>query len=157
MTVRLRNLQRRHRIHPRKIISWASSALQALGLKRAEIGLLFVSDRRMKRLQQRYRGRETPTNVLAFPIDAKDPGDGRPHLLGDIVISVETAAKEARAQRRPLEGYLRVLLIHGIVHLSGLDHERSGGEARRMARVEQRLLRRTGPSGAGLLRSFKTD
>ncbi|HET6371107.1 MAG TPA: rRNA maturation RNase YbeY, partial [Nitrospiria bacterium] len=91
-------------------------------------------------------------NVLSFGIDAFPPKSDGPHLLGDVVISVETAAREARQGRLTLQERLKVLLVHGILHLTGLDHERSVQESKKMARAEKRLLRMIGAARDGLIR-----
>jgi probable rRNA maturation factor len=152
MTVYVRNLQRRYDVKPRQIRNWTMSILTAMNLQRAQMGLLLVTDRRMQRLNRLYRGINRSTNVLSFCIDSSPPkGDG-PHLLGDVVISVETAAREARRGRLSLQERLMVLLVHGILHLAGLDHERSVQESKRMAREEKRLLRMIGAVRGGLIR-----
>lgn len=110
-----------------------------------EVGLTFVNDREMRRLNARYRGVNRPTDVLAFPAHSGPTPSGYVTALGDIVISVETArrqAKEHAKSRRllPLHRRCLRLLIHGYLHLLGYDHELSPAEARRMRRMEQRLL-----------------
>ena len=88
----------------------------------------------MQRLNRRWRGKNRPTDVLSFPQDA----DG---LLGDVVISVETARRQAIEQRTTVGREADRLLIHGLLHLLGYDHERSPAEARRM-RLRERALAR---------------
>jgi len=151
MEVHVRYLLRRRPVPARQIRSWACLALASLNLKQAELGLLLVGDRRIKRLNRIYRGRDVRTNVLSFPMDARSPGGKRPHLLGDVVISLDSAKREARQRGVTLACYLQILLVHGILHLTGLDHERSVREARRMARAERRLLRRMGEGRNGLI------
>jgi len=98
--------------------------------------------RRIRRLNRTWRGIDTPTDVLSFPA-GEDPGPGR--HLGDLVISRETAARQARHEGHSLATELRVLALHGLLHLLGYDHERDSG---RMARIERRLRRQGGlPSG----------
>jgi rRNA maturation RNase YbeY len=140
MIVRLRNLQRKFAVSPERIRSWAASALAGLGLKEAELGLLLVGDRKIRELNRHFRKTDRSTNVLAFPIETAPP-ENRPYLLGDVVISVETAAREAAEAEVPLDERLKVLLIHGILHLNGLDHERSFQDSKRMAGEERRLLK----------------
>jgi rRNA maturation RNase YbeY len=127
------------------------SILTALNLQRAEMGLLLVADKRIQKLNRLYRGKNRSTNVLSFCINAAPPKDDSPHLLGDVVISVETAAREARQGRLPLQERLQVLLVHGILHLAGLDHERSVQESKKMARAEKRILRTIGAARGGLI------
>ena len=108
--------------------------LRGLRLGRAELSILLVSDREMRALNRRWRGRDRPTDVLSFPQD-----DGR--LLGDVVISVDTARRQAAEQDTTLNRETGRLLIHGLLHLLGYDHERSPAEARRMQRRERALAR----------------
>jgi rRNA maturation RNase YbeY len=111
--------------------------LRALGLSRRELSLAIVDDAEMRTLNRDYRKRDRPTDVLAFALDESDAALGTapvPHApLGDVVISIETAARQARESRCGLAARLDTLLIHGILHLVGYDHERSPAEARRMA------------------------
>lgn len=114
---------------------------------RAATGTLTVvvtTDRRIRRLNRQWRGLDTATDVLSFPA-GDDPGPVR--HLGDLVISRETAARQARQAGHPLATELRVLALHGLLHLLGYDHERDSG---RMARIE-RKLRRQGGLPAGLI------
>ena len=114
---------------------------------RAASGTLTVvvtTDRRIRRLNRQWRGLDTATDVLSFPA-GEDPGPAR--HLGDLVISRETAARQARQAGHPLATELRILALHGLLHLLGYDHERDSG---RMARIE-RKLRRQGGLPAGLI------
>lgn len=106
----------------------------------AEVSVLLVGDRRMRRLNKQYRKRDKSTDVLAFPLQ-EGPGP-RTVLLGDVVISVPMARRQARESNRSLDRELTVLLVHGILHLCGYDHERGIEEARRMQRRERAILRR---------------
>ena len=123
----------------------------------AVVGLTFVNDRQMRRINYRYRRIDRTTDVLAFPaqplkIRASDGGSGgrgglspRSHqperviVLGDVVISIDTARRQAREAGAGPRDECRRLLIHGYLHLLGYDHERSRREAVRMRRLERRL------------------
>jgi probable rRNA maturation factor len=118
-----------------------------LGCPEAELSLLIVDDAGITPLNQEYLGRSGPTNVLAFPMQAGEYGDLNPHLLGDVVISVETCRREAEAVGMRFEQRFTELLIHGILHLRGYDHEQSPQEARRMARKSRDLLARLAAGG----------
>ncbi|MDK9717976.1 MAG: rRNA maturation RNase YbeY [Trichlorobacter sp.] len=113
-----------------------------------ELSITIVGDRTIHRLNREYLGKDRPTNVISFSLQEGEFGDLTPHALGDVVISADTAAKEA--QSGGWSGYERLifLLLHGILHLTGYDHERSGeAEAVRMERKEQeiwKLLRKEG-------------
>ena len=119
------------------------AALRLLGLcgrSDAELSLLLVSDKRIAELNETYRRKTGPTNVLAFSLtEGADTGMAA-NLLGDVVISVETAAGEAARERITLHQRLLFLLIHGLLHLLGFDHERSEAEATRMEAQEKKLL-----------------
>jgi probable rRNA maturation factor len=97
-----------------------------------EISVLFCGDRAMRALNRRYRGMDAPTDVLAFPAESRG-------LLGDIVISVPYASREARRRGEPPAREIDRLLVHGLLHLSGYDHETDGGE---MDALEKKLRRR---------------
>src|SRR5262245_7479490 len=116
----------------------ARRVLSALGLAEAELSILLVSDREMRRLNRRFRGIDRPTDVLSFA-QAEGPGGAPDGLLGDVVISVDTARRQAAGRAEPLAHELDRLLIHGVLHLLGYDHEGSPAEARRMQRRERQL------------------
>ena len=101
-----------------------------------EVSVLFCADRRMRALNRRYRGKDRPTDVLAFPA-----GSSAADFLGDIVISVPYAAREARRRREPQAREIDRLLVHGLLHLMGYDHETDEGE---MEALEARVRRRLG-------------
>jgi rRNA maturation RNase YbeY len=122
----------------------ARAILSDVGAASEELGILFVGDRRMRGLNRRYRGNDCTTDVLAFSMrNARSPHASRltPGLLGDVVIAVPTAIRQAKQGKRSLDEELTVLLVHGILHLCGYDHERSKNEARRMRRRERMILR----------------
>jgi probable rRNA maturation factor len=114
--------------------------LAALHLSDAELSLVLVSDPVMRALNRQWRGADRPTDVLSFA-QAEGPGGAPPGLLGDVVISVDTARRQAAERAAPLGAELDRLLIHGVLHLLGYDHERSPAEARRMQRRERVLAR----------------
>ncbi len=120
-----------NRARVRSVLGRAARATRARG---AGVSVLFCADRRMRSLNRRYRGKDRSTDVLAFP--AGDAGRG---LLGDIVISVPFAAREARRRDEPAARELDRLLLHGFLHLMGYDHETDDGE---MDALEGRLRRR---------------
>jgi len=112
--------------------------LSAAGEPGCVLSVEFVGDHRMRRLNAQYRGRDMTTDVLAFAM-REGPGPSSP-LLGDVVISVPQAIRQAAEQGHSIQRELATLLIHGILHLLGYDHERSASEARRMQRKEWALL-----------------
>lgn len=132
LEVALLNRQQRQRLSPlrlRRLLEGAARALEVEG----EVALVFAGDRTLRRLNARYRGKDKPTDVLSFP------GGGGEAGLGDIVISVETAARNARARGRTVHQELDVLALHGFLHVLGYDHETDDGT---MHRLERRLRRR---------------
>jgi probable rRNA maturation factor len=116
----------------------ARRILAALERDRAELSILLVGDAEIAALNHLYRGRPRPTDVLAFSLLEGEGSEHRGPLLGDVVIGVETAARQARARRRGLDDEVARLLIHGTLHLLGFDHERAE-DARRMRAEERRL------------------
>lgn len=118
----------------------ARAALRAVGHVRSELSLALVGDAAMVELNRTHRGKSSPTDVLSFSLVEGTAADFRGALLGDVVIDVEQAARQARRARRPLDAELAKLLVHGVLHLLGHDHERDD-DARRMRREERRVLR----------------
>lgn len=105
-----------------------------------ELSITIVGDRTIHRLNREYLDKDRPTNVISFSLQEGEFGNVARYALGDVVISADTAAKEA--QSCGWSGYERLifLLLHGILHLTGYDHERSGeAEAARMERKEQEI------------------
>ena len=107
----------------------------------AELSVTLVADDEIRRLNRVYRHIDRATDVLAFAMREGDGADLHPQLLGDVVISLETAARQAASRGVLLADEVRMLLAHGILHLLGYDHERSPAEARRMFRRQRELLR----------------
>jgi probable rRNA maturation factor len=116
--------------------------LKKLGQPKAELSVLFAGDRIMRALNKQYRGKNDTTDVLSFSMREGPFPDVRPEFLGDIVISVPVAEKQARAAGHSLNREIELLLVHGLLHLLGYDHERGPAEARRMRRKEHMLVKR---------------
>lgn len=134
-------------VNPILVGKFASMVLSAMGEEDSDVSVTFIGDQRMRRLNRQYRQKDNTTDVLAFAFrDARFPIRAHPGTgpLGDVVIAVPTAIRQARAARRSLRKEIAVLLIHGILHLCGYDHERSDSEARRMRRRERTLLEQLG-------------
>jgi rRNA maturation RNase YbeY len=110
----------------------------------AELSIALIGDAEMRALNREWRGQDRPTDVLAFALREGEDAAVHPDVLGDVVISLDTAARQATARGAPLADEVRVLLAHGILHLLGYDHERSPAEARRMFARQRALLRRLG-------------
>jgi probable rRNA maturation factor len=103
---------------------------------------MLVDDLQIAAMNHAYLNREGPTNVIAFPMQEGPFTHLSPHLLGDVVISVDTAWREAREADLSLEERLTQLVVHGLLHLCGYDHEHRPAEARRMAAKSRRLLKK---------------
>ena len=105
----------------------------------SELSLLITDDPEIAELNQQYRHRKGPTNVLAFPMHEGDFSEVNPELLGDVVISAETAAREGKKLGVSFKQRLDFLLVHGILHLFGYDHEISEEEAIKMEKKTEEL------------------
>jgi probable rRNA maturation factor len=110
------------------------------------LSLAFVTDSEIQGLNLEWRGKDKPTDVLSFSAQEGEPMPGTEHLLGDIVISVDTALTQAEHLGHSLHEELAVLFAHGLCHLMGYDHEKSASEARRQAEREFELLALVGLS-----------
>ncbi len=115
---------------------------RALHLGHGQTTVCLVSNREMARMNRAFRGKRGPTDVLSFPVDGAGPA-GSTAYLGDIAIAPETARRNARFSSRALAQELRILVLHGMLHLAGYDHETDRGE---MERLERRLRRKLGLS-----------
>ena len=145
MPVVLQNRQRVVAIDRAWLRRTAEAVLSAARADGAELSLVLVSDRRMRALNRRYRKKDRPTDVLAFPLH-ENWGQATfrslsPFLLGDVVISVPTARRQATERGHGLRDELRRLLVHGVLHLLGYDHERGPRDAALMARKEKAILK----------------
>ena len=125
----------------RELERFLAKARRAAGLKGA-VGLLLADDATLKALNCNYRRKNKPTDVLSFRAGGPEAGE---RLAGDLAISVETAGRQAAEQGHTLAAELKILVLHGVLHLSGHDHERDGGA---MERLERKLRRELGlPAG----------
>jgi rRNA maturation RNase YbeY len=151
-----------------KLRAQALALLKLCRLEEYELSLLLTDDRTMRKLNRRFRGQDHSTDVLAFPqidspLDLRAKGRARtervlssgsvPLLLGDVVISLDTARRQARELGVGLQSRLRALFIHGFLHLLGYDHESSAVEARRMFKRERELQRSLDKLNLGVRRT----
>ena len=118
----------------------AQAVLNALGCPDGELSILLLDDSQIAILNNKYLKREGPTNVIAFPMNEGPFAEVTPDLLGDVVISLETAAKEGAMAGISMEDRLTQLLVHGILHLCGYDQETSDKEALRMEEKNREIL-----------------
>lgn len=142
MPVLVRSQLRRARVDQPRLARLAQAILSSVGEASAALSLVLIGDRSMRRLNRQYRKQDRTTDVLAFSM-REGPGPSS-SLIGDVVISVPAAMRQAGRMSRSLDEELSTLLVHGILHLCGYDHERSEGEAQRMQRKERWVLRRLG-------------
>ena len=131
LEVVLLNRQRRRRVRSDRLRRLLEGAARSLGVS-GEVALVLTRDPAVRELNARYRGKDKPTDVLSFP------GPGGSAGLGDIVVSVDTAERNARRLGRTLQRELDVLALHGFLHVLGYDHETDDGT---MGRLERRLRR----------------
>ena len=124
--------QRRRRVRPDRVRRVLRAAARDLGVS-GELAVVLAGDRTLRSLNARYRGKDKPTDVLSFP------GPGGEAGLGDVVISLDTAERNARALGRTLPQEVDVLALHGFLHVLGYDHETDDGT---MDRLESRLRRK---------------
>jgi len=118
-----------------RVRPWLGELLGALAPEAASLGVRFAGDRALRRANRAFRGKDRATDVLSFP-GARGPEGWH---LGDVLISVPTARRQAAAAGHPVARELKVLLLHGLLHCLGHDHETDGGT---MDRLERRLRKR---------------
>ena len=126
------NRQRKHSIDRAKVRRFLAPLVVTLGVEQSPFSVVFITDGRIRRYNREYRGKDKPTDVLSFP--------GQENYLGDILISSETAYNQARKSHTlTFETNVQRLILHGLLHLMGYDHETDNGE---MKALERRLRRR---------------
>jgi probable rRNA maturation factor len=145
------NRQRRIPLAVGPLTSFCEQVRRELGFPEESVTVCFVSDPAIARMNRKFRGKQGPTDVLSFPAHRSRTRGARSllrtrptrsdHYVGDIVISPETARRYARRRSHGLASELRVLILHGMIHLAGFDHENDSGE---MLLLERRLRRRLG-------------
>ncbi|HEX8723606.1 MAG TPA: rRNA maturation RNase YbeY [Pyrinomonadaceae bacterium] len=135
------NRQRKVPVDCERWRAFAERALRVLPSNGAGATVAFVSDRAMRQLNRRWRGKVGTTDVLSFPAGQEEFETGEGLSLGDVVVSAEQAARQAAAHGLDFEGEVAQLILHGLLHLCGYDHETDGGE---MNALELRLRRRLG-------------
>jgi|APFre7841882654_1041346.scaffolds.fasta_scaffold220112_1 rRNA maturation RNase YbeY len=134
-------IRRCHRpgVSAARVVAAARRLLSALDETESELTVSLVDDAEVRRLNRDYRGKDRPTDVLAFAMREGVRVAGDEPVLGDVVISLDSAACQARRHGLSVADEVRTLLIHGVLHLLGYDHERSPAAARRMKAMERRL------------------
>ncbi|MGD9187725.1 MAG: rRNA maturation RNase YbeY [Desulfobacteraceae bacterium] len=140
MTVLIENQQSKHPIPIERVQKIAQAILNALDFPEGELSVLLVDDTQIAQFNQTYLNRKGPTNVIAFPMREGLHADINPQLIGDVVISMDTCAKEAQEADLSIDQRFYQLLIHGILHLFGYDHIHSSQEALVMDAKSDELL-----------------
>ncbi|MBW2676215.1 MAG: rRNA maturation RNase YbeY [Deltaproteobacteria bacterium] len=141
MGVLIDNRQETHPVMLEGLEKKAQAVLDALGCPEKELSILLVDDPQIAELNATYLQREGPTNVIAFPMQAGEFSGISPDLLGDVVISLDTAGRESRVAGIDMETRTIELLVHGVLHLLGYDHEHDHEEARRMEAKSIKVLK----------------
>lgn len=141
MAVLADNRQTAVEIRLESIEQKAKTILNALASEEKELSVTIVDDQEMTTLNREYRNRNSPTNVLSFSMQEGEFPTVSPDLLGDVVISAETALREAEENSITLDQRLTQLLVHGILHLLGYDHEQGETEAARMEEISRKIVR----------------
>ena len=139
--VSLSNRQKRVSIDAGKIRRTARKILTNLGFQNFDLSIVIVDDQAITQLNRQYFHRNRPTNVISFPMAAGGaPASPRSKILGDVVISAETAKRQAEEAGRKAGDEILFLLIHGILHLVGYDHEATADERKKMEGKEKELF-----------------
>lgn len=140
MNLHIQNNQRKIKIDRRKIRGTIFKILKILDCADKEISLSFVDDEKIKQLNKQYLGKDKATNVLSFSLREDEYGNINPQILGDIVISVETAQKDAIQGNLTIAQEIDFLIIHGLLHLLGYDHENTTKKETSKMRKKEREL-----------------
>jgi probable rRNA maturation factor len=135
------NKQKKVRLPPRPLEEFFRRALRAAKLKPDSVTIAFVTDAEIARLNRTYRKKNHPTDVLSFPRESSLKSATKKGFLGDIAIAPATARRYAKKNGRSLQSEICVLMLHGILHLLGYDHETDRGQ---MDRIEHKLRRKLG-------------
>ncbi len=139
MEIQIQNKQRKLKIELKPLRQLLQNISAALGIVDKELSVVLVSDKQIARLNRQYRRQNQATDVLAFAMQEGEFSQLNPQLLGDVVISVETAQRQAQARQHNLIRELQILTIHGVLHLLGYDHMQPA-KAKQMQQKERQLL-----------------
>jgi probable rRNA maturation factor len=143
MKVEIFNRQRRISVILKGFLEFTEAAVNASPQPGKSVSIEFVTDERMKELNERFRGKDAVTDVLSFP-NEPDELDADENYLGDMVIALDQAERQAQENGLDFDQEVKQLILHGILHLCGFDHETDGGE---MNRLELELREQLGVSG----------
>jgi probable rRNA maturation factor len=141
MSISIQNRQKLLTVDVGRVRRSLKRLLKELGFKDSEVSLLLVDDDQIREINKNYLQRDRPTNVISFAMTEGAFGDVHPEILGDIVLSVETAARDAMACDIDFMDEVEFLLIHGLLHLLGYNHENvENREAEKMKKLERKLF-----------------
>jgi rRNA maturation RNase YbeY len=142
MQISIQNRQKKYRMNRKKVLQWVQEILLMQKYEAGEVGIVFVNNRQIQKYNWEYRQKDRPTDVLSFPMLEGAGGELHPQFLGDVMISLERIEKDAGLLGRSCAQHLLSVLIHGLLHLIGYDHERSSQEEKRMRRRENYLFKK---------------
>ena len=140
MKLQIENNQNKIKIDKRRIRSTVLRIMRILDCADKEISLSFVDDEKIKELNKEYLGKDKPTNVISFSLQEGEYSDINPQIMGDIVISVETAQRDALFGNFTISQEIDFLIIHGILHLLGYNHENTTREETNKMREKEKAL-----------------
>jgi probable rRNA maturation factor len=140
MKMQIANNQLEIKIDKRKIRSVITKLSKLLDCTDKEVSISFVNDETIQQLNREYRNKNKPTDVLSFSLQEGEFGNINPHVLGDIVISVDTAMADATKNALSLEEEINFLIIHGLLHLLGYEHENTTREEKKKMQAKQEFL-----------------
>lgn len=134
-----------------RAVEAVAEVVPELNTERLTASLLFTADAEVHVLNRQWRGKDKPTNVLSFPMLEREhllalAADGPPEMLGDLALACETCTREAAEKGVPIEHHATHLIVHGLLHLAGHDHETGQAEAEAMEELETRILASLGIS-----------
>ena len=141
MSVEIINRQRKHRPNLKKWRVFSQRAIKSIGIENNDVSIVFVSNAAMRELNRQYRGKDYVTDVLSFPSAPERFEKQRQASLGEVVISLERAAAQAKENGLTMTNEVEQLILHGLLHLCGHDHAADNGE---MNRLELKLRKKLG-------------
>jgi len=140
MKILISDKQQKLKINSKNLVNKAEKILKNLDCPDGELSLFLIDDNDMSLLNKKYRDIDNSTNVLSFCMN-EGKVSVQPQLLGDIVISLETVLRESIDYEKPLEKYFDLIMVHGILHLFGFNHEKDEKESMLMEDETKRLLK----------------
>jgi probable rRNA maturation factor len=141
MTVSIRNIQKKLTINTNRLRRSLKRLLKELNIEDHEVSVLIVDDEQITKINRDYLDRDRSTNVISFAMTEGFSGNIHPEMLGDIILSAETALRDATNSGLPFNDEMEFLLIHGLLHLLGYNHENTTQkETQRMKRMERKLF-----------------